>query len=106
MAIHLLNYRHGHLHTHYGAPSVVLEMSPALAGRGHLQAEARAANGAKWEARFPAAGRKQAGWQKPAWLILPRGTGWAEHPPPFLQFSTAPSHSCAGSGHQALLRMG
>lgn len=40
------------------------------------------------------------------WLILPRGTGWAEHPPPFLQFSAVPSHSFPSSAHQALPNTG
>lgn len=51
-------------------------------------------------------GNKQAPETCLVWLILPRGTGWAEHPPPFLQFSAVPSQIFPSSGHQALLKMG
>lgn len=60
MAIKYLNYRHGHLHELWSTISSVGSKCRDWPGE-DICAEARAANGAKREARFPEAAKEQGG---------------------------------------------
>lgn len=55
MAINFLNYRHGHLHALWSTISGAGSKCRDWPGEDTSEAEARAANGAKREARFPEA---------------------------------------------------
>lgn len=75
-----------------GVPSVVLEMRPHWPG----QAIPGLNQGSKWnQVRSKiSCSRERIGRlaeTRLVWLILPRGTGGAEHCPAFLQFSAVPS---------------
>lgn len=102
MVIHLLNYRHGHLHTSWST----------IRGAGNESSLAipRLKQGSKWsqvgsQVSCSREETSRLAETRLVWPILPRGTGWAEHPPPFLQFSAVPSQSFPSSGHQALLKV-
>lgn len=90
MAINFLNYRHSHLHILWGAVSGPGSKCRDWPGEDISEAEARAANEAKREARLSEAAEEQGGEQQtgrntPDLLTLPWGRGWDKHPPPFLQ---------------------
>lgn len=89
MVIHLLNYRHCTC-THCGAPSVLCAGNEPCTGQERpSQAAARPAKWSQVGSKISCSReeRSRLAETRLLWLILPRGTGWAEHAPPFLQFS-------------------
>ena len=84
------NYRHGHLHTLWSTIRGAGGKHRDWPGDDISEAEARAADGTKWEARSPDAvvtrgGNRPTGRHAPGLVTLLWGRGRTKHPPPFLQ---------------------
>lgn len=108
MAINFLNYRHSHLHALQSTTSGAGSKCRDWPGEDISDAEARAANGAKQEARLPAAAEEQADRNTPglADSAMVKRMGEASSSFPSAQVSVGPSYSFPCSGHWALLKMG
>lgn len=111
MAINFLNYRHSHLHILWGAVSGPGSKCRDWPGEDISEAEARAANEAKREARLSEAAEEQGGEQQTgrntpdlADSAMGQRVGQTPSSFPSAQFSVVPSYSFPCSSHKALLK--
>lgn len=111
MAINFLNYRHSHMRALWSIISGAGSKCRDWPGEDISEAEARAANGANWEARSPEVAEEQGGNEQigrntpgPADSAVGQRMDEASSSSPSAQFSVVPSNGFPCGDHQALLK--